>query len=1435
MWQVTAGHAKARPTDLTWQELRDIWWLVRCIHAGERESPPPPRAKPEPEHPPRTPESERRPEPEPEPTLPPRETPPPKRKQPERYEEWAARQRGAVRPTLVDTSRASAPLRWPAVPALRDPRAIEQALRPLTKRAPSPWLNVLDEEATASRAAEEKIWLPAWRPAPWRKFELLLIVDSAPTLAIWRQTVDEFTGILGNLGAFRNIRTYETDGSRATALPLAVAGTGVPRHWSDLVDPTGRTIVLVITDAIGAAWRTGAAEHLIAELAERMPLAIVNVLNDRLWSWGGLSPHRVRLSSPTPGAPNRMLHAEPPPNDGVVVPVLALAPEWLSGWATLIAGGATETTAIHASTTWPVEADYPIGIAEPYISPRERVLRFRTYASKRAFQLACLLAATPLNLPVMQFVEHVMLDGSEMSTIAEVLLGGIVKPTAALRSVTDPAAMAYEFFDGVREELLSMGVRADTVRVVRVVSDAFGASVPFLKNFRDAVDMPSTAPQPVVTAANLDYVKIEAAVLAAVSGSHYSQRARSLGERLRKYSETGVPGQPIGGNYQDQRVMPPGEPYDTAGHENISGGRSESMTASVEDDEMSVSGTPTTEPRKGTVVRPQIWGNVPLRNPDFVGRSALLDRLQERLLEGDDRATAVLPEALHGMGGVGKSQTVVEYIYRHSSEYDVIWWIPSEQLSQINASFVELAKKLGLPGSSAETARPEVLEALRKRTPHQRWLLVFDNAEHPDVVSPFIPASSGHVIVTSRNPDWAGVARTVEVDLFTRQESIDLLRLRGGDISDEDADKLADALGDLPLAVEQAAAWRGQTGMPVDEYLALLEQNLTDLLGDERAAEYGAMGYQRSVAAAWNVPLHRLRTSHPAALQLLQVCAFFGPEPISRSLFTGGRAVPVPLELANALSDPIKLNRAIREISRYSLAKIDHRNNTLQLHRLVQTVLKSQLTEKEKDSMRHAVHMLLVHGDPDDPDAAANWPRYAELLPHTTMSRAIECQSDAWVRRLIINLIRYLLGVGDYEVALANAKEAAETWKIYFGEAHEDTLMAASLRGLALFRLGRFDEARKLNEEVYKRVRDIFGEDNELYLTVADAYRTGLRALGRFSEELATQTTILEKARQVLGDEDPATLRYANNLAGSLRLNGRFVEARKLDEETWRRKKIVMGDEHSSTFLSMNALAMDVRECGEYVEACRIQEENLARQRVVIGDDHPRTIGAMRNLAVARRKAGLHQQARELSEECVRLYRWRQGDNNVDTITAEMGLSADLRVLGSLAESRDLAEHSWRLFISQFGENHPFSLIAAINLAVTLRLLKRVNEARDIDAKALDTLYKIFDKDHPFSLVCATNLASDLAAMGDIEAAHALDVDTLERSTRVLGEHHPSTLAVALNLSIDLQILGRKEESAALHGATVTNFRNTLGPDHPATLAADQFIRANCDTDTMQL
>lgn len=235
-------------------------------------------------------------------------------------------------------------------------------------------------------------------------------------------------------------------------------------------------------------------------------------------------------------------------------------------------------------------------------------------------------------------------------------------------------------------------------------------------------------------------------------------------------------------------------------------------------------GTPTTTDKPpGDAVPPvtdisppateRVWGNVPLRNPNFTGRELLLRQLREELSE--HAKASVLPQTLHGFGGVGKTQIAVEYAYRFAQEYDLVWWIPAERRSDVLNSLDELGRHLKV--SAIEDLEQRARAVLNRLGVVQYpWLLVYDNAGGPDDLNPFMPSlGSGHVILTSRNVEWATGWRPIDVTVFQRGESIELLHKSNIPITDASAGQLAEKLGDLPLALEQAANFI-KTGMGVD-------------------------------------------------------------------------------------------------------------------------------------------------------------------------------------------------------------------------------------------------------------------------------------------------------------------------------------------------------------------------------------------------------------------------------------------------------------------------------------------------------------------------------------------------------------------------------------------------------------------------------------------
>lgn len=503
-----------RTADLTLREVRDSLWLAGALRPPAAEPTPQPTAdadRPRDDEPP--------PPPPPPPDEPPQDVSPPEPEpgsdpgaaepDPSRIERWTqtATTLARVDPVLTVGGTVSAVSAWPTVPALPERRGISRALRPLARRQPSPWAKVLDEEATAVRAARDRLWLPEWRAAPWRRFEVALVVDTTVAAELWRQTVREFRVLLERQGAFRDVRTYELDSSGTAARDVTLRSEGGARHeWRYLVEPSGHRIVLVLTDTVGRAWHSGAVGHVLHAWGRSMPVAVVQTLAQRLWSWGGLPTRRMRLSAPAPGVPNRRLRvAGEPDGGGTVVPVLGLSAEWMAGWARLLTAHGSEWVETTAAMVAPQTAPPVEPADEEPLSAVERVLRFRTYASVDGFQLAGLLAATPLSPRLMGLVQRVLLPGSDLSALAEVMLGGLMTRLPGANGVTD--AVAYDFDAGVREELLATSRRSDTARVARVLDDYAGADNEALRNFRLALDEPDRTAEPEPSPENVPYLK----------------------------------------------------------------------------------------------------------------------------------------------------------------------------------------------------------------------------------------------------------------------------------------------------------------------------------------------------------------------------------------------------------------------------------------------------------------------------------------------------------------------------------------------------------------------------------------------------------------------------------------------------------------------------------------------------------------------------------------------------------------------------------------------------------------------------------------------------------------------------------------------------------------------------------------------------------------
>ena len=348
----------------------------------------------------------------------------------------------------------------------------------------------------------------------------------------------------------------------------------------------------------------------------------------------------------------------------------------------------------------------------------------------------------------------------------------------------------------------------------------------------------------------------------------------------------------------------------------------------------------------------RMW-TVPARAREFTGRADLLAELDAALAAAEVAVVC----AVTGLGGVGKTTTAIEYAHRHAAEFDVAWWVPAEDPARVPERLAELAHALDL----ADPTDPPAVAVARLRgelAGRERWLIVFDNAEDPRALAPLLPHGPGRVLITSRNPGWQGVACPVGVREFRRAESVALLRTLAPALTDADADQVAHAVGDLPLAVEQAGALLRDAGLDVEAYLRLLRDRAAELLAHD-----GGGTYPVSVAASWAVAFDRLAADDPAALDLLTLIAWCGPEPVPLTLLTD-HPDTLPAPLATAMGDPLAVARCTQILHRRAMATFTP--HTIALHRVPAALLRARAHGAAGSSWAAAV-VRLLHGALPDP------------------------------------------------------------------------------------------------------------------------------------------------------------------------------------------------------------------------------------------------------------------------------------------------------------------------------------------------------------------------------------------------------------------------------------------------------------------------------------
>jgi hypothetical protein len=840
----------------------------------------------------------------------------------------------------------------------------------------------------------------------------------------------------------------------------------------------------------------------------------------------------------------------------------------------------------------------------------------------------------------------------------------------------------------------------------------------------------------------------------------------------------------------------------------------------------------------------RVWSNeIPRRNFDFIGRIAELTALSANLATHDGRAPAM--QVISGMGGIGKTELATEFVYRHIDQYEIVWWIRAEHHDRVREALVGLGQRLELREAVADTSRDRTIQAVLQALgsgSRLSWLLVYDNATQPLDLQRYIPdcLPGGHIIVTSRLRSWPRYrdADSIQVSPFTTDEAVYFLRRRvAGLASDEglsrdedtrrskEAERLASALGYLPIAVEHAAAYLAETSQTVAGYLRRFEED-PHLLLSEQPADFPA-----PVSATWTMSAALLTAD---AQHLFNLCAFFSPEPIAADLFLqNAHAVNDSIGLREFLSSPSRFHAAASLLHRLSLARVDGARDQIQMHRIVQADTRGRLRENGHNLFsiyQSAVEDLLAASNPGNPDRGVNDTAYDLSLQHLESDRSFLKTTNPALRRLIIDQVRRLHLRGGHVEAVQFGQDALRVWRDRLGPDDLQVLTLAIEVAIGLRLDGHAADARQLTLDTLARLREHYGDEHEVALLCANNYGADLRDRGQFGEALELDRSLLPKFQLVLGPDHQRTLNVQNNLAEDYRRLGHFAEALDTDRRTFEARLRSLGHDDLRTLFSHDAVSRDLRGLGRYQESLDIARRVVRAFAAASGRENWDWLYARAGFATALRKAGYYWDALQESEDVVRRYRDYLGPDHIDALRAAANLINDRRVGGVLAQAEELGREVLDR-CREAGFPTDIGYATLVNLASVLRAVGHPEEARKYDLQARDGLIGTYGDSHPFTLAAGVNYAADLAACDDPAEAIRIGQATVARYLDSLGAGHPDTLMAASNLAIDLAASGNHEEAARLVTDTLRIYEETLTTEHPVAQAAFQRIRITAEID----
>ena len=690
------------------------------------------------------------------------------------------------------------------------------------------------------------------------------------------------------------------------------------------------------------------------------------------------------------------------------------------------------------------------------------------------------------------------------------------------------------------------------------------------------------------------------------------------------------------------------------------------------------------------------------RNPFLTGRKRLLSTLKLKLEErkGNQWNHQV---ALFGLGGVGKTQVAIEYVYSNRNYYTSIFWVNAANQAALLSGFQEIASTTGCLNIT-DNLNPGMLSKAVKKwfAAQKQWLLVIDNLDDitvirlPDENAARIPEyylpqpdDNGHILITTRNPNSNGIpAIGLEVEVLECADAVEYLLKRSNLVTEDtlaveaEAQRIVEELGCLPLAIEQTAAYIREVCRDIFEFLPRYHMNKHDI---HRRMPSGNQDYPESVATAWLLSFDSVRKREPSTAKLLQLFAFLNPDFISKEFLKRG---------LQGLSDDVReivrhddtFDMSLLFLEESSLIKRSKTGKGLTIHRLVQSVLKSEM---------NAVDDFNVVSKGNEEWISPEWKEIVDLIMEAFpeldygFTNVIECRQLQdqviaplvaipefnWkgLRKIWCRVGWFLLQDGKFKDAELFFDKVRHTCSTYKGERDVETLIAMDYLGRVYREQGRYEAAMKIANAIL----DVESCPDYVVELAKDILQGAYISLQRYVEALPLQVARSEACKTRYGDRHITTLTAMSNLATTYERLNQIDKSVSLLEEVLERTREIYGDAHVETMIKSRTLGyIYVR--SERPEAVELGVTMLERagesMKAALGIDHPETLIAFNHLAWCYNKQGRYPETSSMLENIIDRFKTVFGPKHEQTFTAIRYLGDSWSFQNRFAEAISLLE-----------------------------------------------------------------------------------------------------------------------------------------------------------------